>query len=77
MIDKIEEYIYESPDAGKTIYKRVANSNKIDRELVFATRELGTIADHDLIKDLCEKYPNYQDLGKAVMEYYKKNLKNG
>jgi len=72
-----ETYIYESPDKGKTIYKRVANSNKIDRELVFATRELGTIADHDLIKDLCEQYPNYQELGKAVMEYYKKNLKNG
>lgn len=65
------KYIYESPDNGRTVYRREFGKSK--RELIFAKKELGTVADHALVKELCEKYPNYYDLGQAVMKYYLEN----
>ena len=71
-------YIYESPDKGDTIYRRSIDASLEDndytnRELVLAQRELGTVADDSIIKELCESYPNCYELGKAFMKYYREN----
>jgi len=74
-------YIYESPDGGDTIYRRSSNAsleddNYTDRELVLAKRELGTVADERIIKELCERHDNYYELGSAVAKYYRENILN-
>jgi len=74
-------YIYESPDGGDTIYRRSSNAsleddNYTDRELVLAKRELGTVADDIIIKELCEQHVNYFELGSAVAKYYRENILN-
>ena len=74
-------YIYESPDGGDTIYRRSSNASLEDndytnRELVLAQRELGTVADESIIKELCERHVNYFELGTAVAKYYRDNILN-
>ena len=82
MCGKDDEYIYETPDSGNTIYRRSHKDTWLDdndytkRELVFANRELGTVADDSIIKELCEKHVNYYKLAEAVMEYYRENILN-
>ncbi len=71
-------YIYESDDGGDTIYRRSSDASLEDddytnRELVFGQRELGTVADDSIIKELCERHVNYFELGKAFMKYYREN----
>jgi hypothetical protein len=73
MANKEKTYIYESPDNGKTVYRR--EFGKYDkRELVYAKRELGTVTNDDIIKELCETYPNDYDVGRAVRKYYIENI---
>ena len=74
-------YIYESDDGGDTIYRRPSEASLEDndytnRELVLAQRELGTVADESIIKELCERYVNYYELGSAVANYYRENILN-
>jgi len=74
-------YIYETNDNKKTIYRRsieasIEDNDYTNRELVFAQRELGTVADESIIKELCEQHPNYYDLGSAVAKYYRDNILN-
>ena len=74
-------YIYESPDKGDTIYRRSSEASLEDddytnRELVLAQRELGTVADESIIKELCERHVNYYELGSAVAKYYRENILN-
>jgi len=81
MCGKDDEYIYETNDNKKTIYRRsieasIEDNDYTNRELVFAQRELGTVADESIIKELCEQHPNYYDLGTAVAKYYRDNIQN-
>jgi len=81
MCGKDDEYIYETNDDKRTIYRRIGevsleDNDYANRELVFAERELGTVADDSIIKELCEKHVNYYDLGEAVMKYYRENILN-
>jgi len=81
MCGKDSVYIYESPDGGDTIYRRSSNASLEDndytnRELVLAKRELGTVADESIIKELCEQHDNYFELGTAVAKYYRDNILN-
>jgi len=81
MCGKDDEYIYETPDGGNTIYRRVPHLSLEDddytnRELVFGERELGTVADESIIKELCEKHVNYYELGTAVAKYYRDNIQS-
>ena len=74
-------YIYESDDGGDTIYRRPSEASLEDndytnRELVLAQRELGTVADESIIKELCERHVNYYELGSAVAKYYRENILN-
>jgi hypothetical protein len=74
-------YIYESDDGGDTIYRRPSEASLEDndytnRELVLAQRELGTVADESIIKELCERHVNYYELGTAVAKYYRDNILN-
>ena len=74
-------YIYESPDKGDTIYRRPIDASLEDddytnRELVLAQRDLGTVADESIIKELCEQHVNYYELGTAVAKYYRDNILN-
>ena len=71
MCGKDDEYIYETNDNKKTIYRRSCEASLEDndytnRELVFGQRELGTVADDSIIKEFCESYPNCYELGKAL-----------
>ena len=81
MCGKDDEYVYETPDGGNTIYRRsphlsLEDNDYTKRELVLANRELGTVADDSIIKELCEQNPNYYALGKSVMKYYRENILN-
>ena len=74
-------YIYESDDGGDTIYRRPSEASLEDndytnRELVLAQRELGTVADESIIKELCERHDNYYELGSAVAKYYRETILN-
>ena len=81
MCGKDDEYIYETNDDKRTIYRRIGevsleDNDYANRELVFAERELGTVADDSIIKELCEKHVNYYELGTAVAKYYRDNILN-
>tara|TARA_Y100001937_G_C6939216_1_gene249568 strand:+ start:114 stop:386 length:273 start_codon:yes stop_codon:yes gene_type:complete len=81
MCGKDDEYIYETNDNKKTIYRRSCEASLEDndytnRELVFGERELGTVADDSIIKELCERHVNYFELGSAVAKYYRDNILN-
>ena len=81
MCGKDDEYIYETNDDKRTIYRRIGevsleDNDYTNRELVFGERELGTVADESIIKELCEKHVNYYELGTAVAKYYRDNILN-
>jgi len=81
MCGKDDKYIYETNDDKRTIYRRSCEASLEDndytnRELVFAKRELGTVSDDSIIKELCEKHVNYYELGTAVAKYYRDNILN-
>ena len=81
MCGKDDEYIYETNDDKRTIYRRIGevsleDNDYTNRELVFGERELGTVADESIIKELCEKHHNYYKLAEAVMKYYRENIVN-
>ena len=81
MCGKDDKYIYETTDDKRTIYRRSCEASLEDndytnRELVFGERELGTVSDDSIIKELCEKHVNYYKLAEAVMKYYRENILN-
>ena len=80
MIIKNIKFIYQTENK-KTIYRRSCEASLEDndytnRELVFGERELGTVADDSIIKELCERHVNYFELGTAVAKYYRDNILN-
>ena len=59
MMGQDDEYVYETSDDKRTIYRRPKNSHPADddfkRELVFGVRDLGVIWDTDIKEELEDK----------------------
>jgi hypothetical protein len=66
------EYIYESPDCGRTVYRRKIGESVIARELIIQ-KEL-EILDHKQLQDIIELSKSNASLKKAldnlVLIYY-------
>jgi hypothetical protein len=71
MSDRIETYIYESPDGGGTIYRRTAGS--VDRELIREGPLRKQMLRNQLWRDIfqsAESDPVLKDMLDRVEVYY-------
>lgn len=72
MSDRIETYIYESPDGGGTIYRRIMGS--VDRELVREGPAQKQMLRRQLWRDIfaaAESDPVLQDMLDRVEVYHR------
>jgi len=81
MANKEKTYIYESPDNGKTVYRREF-MNYEKRELIKTgnwcdptpEKKDVSLSRDALVEYWVQKYPNDYDIGRAVRKYYIENI---
>ena len=72
MSDRIETYIYESPDGGDTVYRRMVGS--LDREMIREGPLRKKMLRHQLWRDIfesAESDPILQDMLDQVEIYHR------